>query len=68
MIEESNCYTRKCKHYIGIIQPNGTESTETNSCKAFPKGIPEIIAYGDNRHLKPLPSQDNDIVFEKIKD
>lgn len=67
MIDEPNCYTRKCKHYIGVIQPDRTELTETNSCKAFPKGIPEIIAYGDNKHLKPLPGQDNKIVFEKIK-
>ena len=34
-------------------------------CKAFPKGIPYEIAYGKNRHLKPLKNQDNDIVFEK---
>ena len=65
MLAEPKCWTRKCKHYIGVIQPDGTELTETNSCKAFPKGIPAEIAYGSNRHLKPLPDQRNDIVFEK---
>ena len=65
MLAEPKCFKRKCKHYIGVIQPDNTEMTETNSCKAFPKGIPVEIAYGQNRHLKPHPEQDNDIVFEK---
>jgi len=65
MLAEPNCYKRKCKHYIGVIQPDGTELTETNSCKAFPKGIPDEIAYGNNLHLKPLLDQSNDIVYEK---
>ena len=65
MLAEPTCWTRKCKHYLGIIQPDGTEMTETNYCKAFPKHIPSEIAYGDNKHLKPLPGQNNDIVFEK---
>jgi len=67
MLAEPTCWTRKCKHYIGVIQPDGTEATETNSCKAFPKGIPTEIAYGDNRHLKPLKDQENNIIFEKNK-
>ena len=66
MLAEPTCWTRKCKHYIGVIQPDGTEMTETNSCKAFPKGIPSEIAYGNNRHTKPLSDQGNDIIFEKI--
>ena len=66
MLAEPTCWTRKCKHYIGVIQPDGTELTETNSCKAFLKGIPSEIAYGDNRHTKPLSDQENDIIFEKI--
>ena len=66
MLAEPTCWTRKCKHYIGVIQPDGTEMTETNSCKAFPKGIPSEITYGDNRHTKPLSDQENDIIFEKI--
>ncbi|KKM63590.1 hypothetical protein LCGC14_1509970 [marine sediment metagenome] len=67
MLLEPNCFKRKCKHYLGVIQPDGTEQTETNNCSAFLKGIPNEIAYGDNKHLKPLPNQENDIVFEKEK-
>ena len=66
MLLEPNCYKRKCKHYIGIIQPDGTEETETNSCKAFPEGIPYEIAYGNNKHSKPVEDQKNDIVYEQI--
>lgn len=65
MLLEPTCFTRKCKHYIGVIQPDGTEMTETNSCKAFPEGIPSEIAYGNNKHLKPLKDQGNNIVYEK---
>ena len=65
MLAEPTCWTRECKHYIGVIQPDGTEQTETNSCSAFPKGIPAEIAYGNNRHLKPLKDQNNNIVFKK---
>jgi len=45
----------QCKNY-----------TKDYNCKAFPKGIPSEIAYGNNRHTKPLSDQDNDIIFEKI--
>ena len=65
MLQEPNCFKRNCKHYTGVIQPDGTEMTETNACKAFPDGIPIEIAYGDNKHLKPLKNQKNDIVYEK---
>ena len=39
-------------------------------CRAFPdiEGIPEDILLGKNKHNKPLPNQDNNIVFEKIKE
>jgi hypothetical protein len=67
MLVEAKCYTRHCKYYQGIIQPDGTEMAETNHCKAFPNGIPNEIAYGDNLHDKPLKDQGNDIVFEKGK-
>ena len=65
MLAAPKCWTRKCKHYIGVIQPDDTEMTETNSCKAFSKGIPNEIAYGNNLHRKPLPDQGNDIIFER---
>lgn len=63
MLIESNCRKRKCKHYVGV-KNNGDEMTERVSCKAFPNKIPFIIAYGDNKHLKPFRG-DNGIQFEK---
>jgi len=65
MLAKSRCWTRKCKHYLRVIQPDGTEMTEINNCFAFLEGIPAEITYDSNLHLKPLPDQDNDIVFEK---
>ena len=67
MLAEPKCYKRKCKHYLGVIQPDGTELTETNSCLAFPKGIPIEISYGNNKHTGPLSGQINSIVFGSIK-
>lgn len=67
MIIEPRCFQRQCKHYLGVIQSDGTELTEVNSCKAFLKGIPNEIVYGNNLHSKLLSDQVNDIVFEKEK-
>ena len=64
MLAEPKCYTRNCRHFTGVIQPDDTEMTETNACDAFPDGIPDEIAYGDNDHSEPLPGQGHDIVFE----
>lgn len=36
------------------------------TCKAFKKGIPDNVYYGDILHNDPLPKQTNKIVFEKI--
>lgn len=45
-----------CKHHV-----LGKE------CEAFVNGIPdEIFLFGTNDHSKPLPGQDNNIVFEEI--
>ena len=38
-----------------------------SGCNAFPDGIPNEITSGENEHLKPLPEQDNDIVFESTE-
>jgi len=64
MLQEPKCFIRKCKHYLGVIQPDGTEMTETNYCEAFPENIPNEIAYGNNSHTKPFPG-DNGIQFEE---
>jgi hypothetical protein len=42
-----------CKNYLGLL-----------ICLAFPDGIPDEILTGGNDHSKPLPGQDNDIVYE----
>ena len=65
MIAEPNCNKRKCRHFEGIKWFGEQESSENNYCEAFPEGIPDEIAYGDNKHLVKHPKQDNDIVFEK---
>ena len=62
-LEEPACYTRGCVHYIGVSQPDGTELSEVNVCKAYPDGIPFEIAYGENKHTSPYPG-DNGIRFE----
>jgi len=67
MLAEPNCFKRKCKYFLGVIQPDGSELSEVNNCEAFPSGIPDEIAYGENKHNKPLEGQHNQIVFEKEK-
>ena len=64
MILEPKCWTRRCKHYTGIIN-DGDEMTERPACRAYPDGIPEDIAYGNAKHLQVRDDQDNEIVYEK---
>lgn len=64
MIEAPVCYDRQCKHYRGIIQPDGTEMSERPACDAYPEGIPEDIQEGKDLHLKVRPDQDNSITYE----
>ena len=65
MLMTSSCYFRKCKFYLGISQPDGTEMSEVHYCRAFPEGIPYEISAGENNHEKPLNDQGNEIVYEK---
>jgi len=67
MLVTPNCYTRHCKYFKGVIQPDGTEMTEVNYCGAFPNGIPREVAYGSDPHDKPVKDQGNEIVFKKGK-
>jgi hypothetical protein len=48
----------KCKHFRRF----------EGGCDAFPDDIPEEITSGQNKHLKPLQFQENDIVFEAIEE
>ena len=54
-MENNRCV--ECKNYIGDL-----------ICMAFPDGIPKEILLDENDHSKPLPEQDNDIVFEAIEE
>ena len=56
--ESPICHT--CKHRKNL-------STIPPTCEAFPNGIPDDIFYEGNPHDKPIPGQDNDIVFEEDK-
>ena len=64
MIQEPKCFKRKCKHFIGV-KNDGDETTERVYCAAYPDMIPDVIAYGTNKHKKVRGDQDNEIVFEK---
>ena len=67
MLTVPRCYDRNCKHFKGILQPDGTERTEVPYCEAFPRGIPADIAYGSNDHLKPIYGQTGVFVYENDK-
>ena len=66
MIVIPKCYFRKCIHYIGIENNSKPfdEEQEKCVCEAFPNGIPDDIAYGDNDHTKPVEG-DNGIQYKK---
>jgi hypothetical protein len=64
MLGEPHCSIRRCRHFTGVSQPDGTEMTERVVCSAFPKGIPDDIAYGANKHTTVDRRQSNKIVYE----
>ena len=55
---------RTCQH---LFEGRGINKDGRWTCKAFMGGIPDVMYYTDEKHLKPLPGQKNDIVFELIK-
>lgn len=64
MLAEPNCFTRNCRHYWGhtrSFDPEGPIQT----CAAYPAGIPDEIAYGDNEHADIQEGQFGTYVFEK---
>ena len=67
MLLEPRCSVRKCRHLTGAYQSDDTEMTERPACAAFPQGIPEEIAYGNNPHTKPYPG-DHGIQYEKAEE
>lgn len=63
---EPQCSKRRCKHFQGFT-PDEDEDKQRPVCKAFPKGIPDSIAYGNDKHLVPLKGQKGKTVFKKRK-
>jgi hypothetical protein len=61
MLNEPKCYTRGCIHFKGV-KNDGDETTERVWCDAFPDGIPDDIAYGDDPHTA---SRDGEVTFEQ---
>lgn len=65
MLATPKCYERGCKHFRGVKSPDAeSEAGQFVYCEAFPNGIPNEIAYGDNPHTSPFPG-DHGIQFEK---
>ncbi|MCP4264929.1 MAG: hypothetical protein GY777_05025 [Candidatus Brocadiaceae bacterium] len=68
-IKDPNCHKRKCVHYMwmkGFVEEE--EVFARHICTAFPDGIPDIISYGDEKHLKPLKNQGNNIVYKEAEE
>lgn len=65
MIAEPKCFKRKCVHFIGVLQKNGKEQTEYLACRAYPNGIPEDIAFGDDLHKTVRKDQSNNLIYKK---
>lgn len=56
MTDTLNLICNNCKHF----------DVFGGGCKAFPENIPDEILM-ENKHDKPLPEQENNIVFEPVK-
>ncbi len=54
MTDTKNLICFNCIHFRPVA----------GGCEAFPEGIPDEILQ-DNKHDKPLPDQNNKIVFEE---
>ena len=63
MLSQPFCHKRKCVHYLGVKQDDGTEMTEINYCKAYPDGIPDEIAYGEFPHDEVYPGQTGEYIY-----
>ena len=65
-IEEPRCYSRRCIHFEGAkIAGNSTSGKAIVICPAYPKGIPERIAYGDELHLEVQDDQKGTLTYEE---
>ena len=60
-----NCFKRKCRHHI--IESDEESFQSRVVCRAFPDGVPEEIAFGDNLLTTPYPG-DHGIQYEGGQD
>lgn len=65
MLSAAACFKRRCSRYLGVSQPQGTESGERHVCEAFPDGIPSSIVLGEDKHLRPMKG-DHGLTFEEL--
>ena len=66
MIEQPRCWSRRCRHFGGVEEVGGEgEQFQVVVCPAFPRGIPERIAYGEDDHLTYVIGQEGTLVFEE---
>lgn len=65
MISVPQCDIRNCLHFLGVKWLGNSESSERVVCKAFPKGIPDSIAYGANKHDKIEAGQIGSYIYEE---
>jgi len=63
MIPQPQCVKRRCKHFVGVTPDDGKGEEQRPICKAFPKGIPDEIAYGNELHLQSFEG-DHGIQYE----
>lgn len=68
MIITPKCFERNCIYYLGVKQDNEDEKTERVFCSAYLDGIPDEIAYGDDKHLTVRDDQDNQVTYESNTD
>lgn len=63
MVLDCNCFFSECIHYKGIKRLTEQEESEVHFCLAFPDGIPDGIAFENEKHLEPIKNQGNNIVY-----
>lgn len=64
MLAEPMCSFRHCAHLAGAMNVLDDEpETAVPVCLAFPKGIPEEIAYGPDKHFNVRHDQVGDYVY-----
>ena len=56
-----NTFTQPICNYCKYYNQDGT-------CQAFPERIPDEILEGKNNHSRPLPEQQNTIIFVDIRE